>query len=493
MSSNNWTFATMAYLQTRPHFVISMIGLCLLALLTACPGPPPPPPPPPPVKQTVALNVFFESSASMDGYVRGDNEFEAAMMRLFGGIGRAFAQDSDGSISSDGRYRYSFDGINLYTVACDDNQLPIPYIRLPKATVADIDNWFKNVEPATLGAGVNGRKSTELKSVLQLALDSVANGRVSVVISDMILSPSSARQMEIASADVASSKMERILLKEQSSIENTFGDFLKTQKSDVAMLGYRFESRYEGVYYPEAKVSGAKPTAKPAAKAGAAGQVALSSRPYFVWFVGTLNNITHIAQRIELEGLRTNRLTSACVIMEPPIKKMIPNAEVVSPLGLRYPAKYVQRRGQYVRGDEKSIVYVEELDNGQLVFAFDVDLPSLADYTEIDAKVTHSSAGHRDSVVSCQRISAQRYRVFVVSLFPAGSVPSTYTPETAVTFYYRKPTWFDAYNVDDDNLTTTDPEVGKRTFGLRYLMEGVWKAFYPKTSEIGVVKISYQG
>ena len=438
-------------------------------------------------KAAIRLNVFFESSMSMDGYVRGDNEFEAAMMTLVGGIGRSFQQRQmkQGATASSSTKIYSLEGINLYTVACGQDNNAAATSVIGNASISAIDTWFKNVEPTTLGSG-SGRTATELKSVLQLALDSVGANRVSMVISDMILSPMAAQRAEQQTAVGGSSQMERILQKEQSQILNTFTDALARAKDRIAMIGYRFESRYDGFFTPEAK----RPTPKSKRKAAGSGgtRVVMNSRPYYVWIIGTVDAIEQIARRVDLNGLRENRLTHSCLLIEPSSGSRVLTYSLVSPIGLAYPKTVLPKVGKYMLDGSNAVTVTSTAEN-RIVYAIDLKLPVSKQYAQVEVIAKATTAGHKDSVVSCERLKDGKYRVYVLSTFAMGDVPS-YGAKTSLTFYHKKPVWFTEYSVDDDNGTHTDPVKERQTFGLRYLMEGVWRAFYPEEPAIGSLEVT---
>lgn len=463
-------------------FVIAAIAIGVVS----CGNDEPPPdaaPPAPKKPAPIRLNVFFESSGSMDGYVNGVTDLESAMMSLIGGIGRSFQTAKAGSVNNADAMGYVLEGINLYTIASGNDGEASATQRISNASIGAIDTWFRSVEPKTLGA-MDGRKSSELQSVLKLALDSVNDNNVSLLISDMILSPKHVdRTGNDGSASLAS-QMERILLREQSLIVNSFSEALNRSSKQVALLGYRFESRYDGFYAPEARV--ANPKAK---NIKGAGRVVMNDRPYFVWIIGTVESISQIAQRVHVDQLREHRLTHTCMMAEQSAKSRSINYQVVSPLGLKYPKAVASSAGRYVvSAEEPHKVSVTGLANGRIVYAVDAELPMLKGYGSIEAKVSGSSNGHKDETILCDRLREGIYRTYVSSLFPGGEVPS-YGAKTNITFSYAKPAWFAAYSVDDDNGTVTDPVKQKQTFGLRYLMEGVWRAFYPQSPTIGTIQL----
>lgn len=475
----------MRTIRTKNVATLMMGGLLAVAVISCTSDPEPTDKPKPPQNVAIRLNVFFESSGSMDGYVTGNTEFEAAMMTMVGGIGRSFQKSHEHSAttaSSKQPISYSLEGINLYTVASGANDSAAATAQLLNGSIDAIDSWFKRVEPATLGAGT-GRRSTELKAVLKLALDSVKKGQVSMLVSDMILSPPQDQRAETPTVG-GSSAMERILLKEQSQILNTFSEVLNTSKDRIAMLGYRFESRYDGEYTPEATTQVSAPS-KRRRNSPSAQHVVMHSRPYFVWIIGNFSEIDQISRRVDLRGLRENRLTHTCLLIEPTTNERTIPFRVVTPLAL----KAGPDMGKYMVVDTTTVT-VSSLSGNRLVYAVDVTLPVSLQYSQVEAIASGGGAGHIDTVLSCSRISSTKYnyRVLVASTFPRGQVPS-YDAKTELSFYHRKPTWFTEFSVDDDNGTPMDTVKQRQTFGLRYLMEGVWRSFYPENPKIGTLTV----
>jgi hypothetical protein len=467
-------------ISTRLLFAVGVIA----NLGTSCSGEPPPPQPAIPAEvRPIQLNVFFESSGSMDGYVNGVTDLESAMMSLIGGIGRSFQTSKNAVADNVRRQSFVLEGINLYTVASGDDGKAAATRRISNASIEAIDSWFRLLEPKTLGA-LDGRKSSELQSVLKLALDSVNDKKVSLLISDMILSPKNIDRSGQDGSNSLALQMERILLREQSQIVNSFSEALNRSSKRIAMLGYRFESQYHGFYAPEARV--VKPKAKQIK--GGAGNVVMNARPYFVWIIGSVESIEQIVRRVNVDQLREHRLTHACMMVEQTAKQKNIQYSVVSPLGLRYPKAVARNTGSYIKPEESNKVSVTGLANGRIVYAVDVVLPIHKHYGTVEATISGTSNGHKDQIILCDRLSNGVYRTYVSTIFPGGEVPS-YGATTKITFAHAKPSWFTEFSVDDDDGTIADSVKQGQTFGLRFLMEGVWRAFYQQSSTVGTIQI----
>ncbi|MBU3679743.1 MAG: hypothetical protein FGM32_09085 [Candidatus Kapabacteria bacterium] len=431
----------------------------------------------------VRLNVYFESSMSMDGYVRGDNEFESAMMKLMGSLDRVLQPNTLRSGREMQGNTYQLRQATLFTAECAAKDSLVAISQVSEPRIDQISKWFQRVEPTNLGSS-KGRMSSELATVLKLAFSNVQRGSVNVLISDMILSPTISAEGISATADDYQTLMQRILLKEQAGIENALTPLIAESKIPISMLGCRFESRYYGLFTPE--IIRCTPVKLRANKR--TNRMELMRRPFYVWIVGDAEVIKHISSNLSFDDLKIDGLTDVCHITDSRRKGRSLKSEVKMPRQVKFPPALVTQSSYAV--DDNGRISVSRLGKANdICYAVDVTVPINVRYAAIEATAKAINAGHADSVVAVSALPNGKQRLFIRSRF--ANVDATSNSGTLGMLTCRKPMWFNQYSTDDDDRTIEDEGIQRTTFGLRYLMDGVWKSFHPADAVIGSFEVAY--
>lgn len=466
------------------RFHSAVVGMILIScILSSCADEKPSPVPSKPVTIDVTMNVYFESSMSMDGYVRGDNEFESAMMKLMGSLDRVLQPPAKQAGSSTPLKSYRLRAASLFTAECPAKDSLVAVNQITEPRVDRISKWFQRVEPSDLGNG-KGRMASELSTVLKLAFKDVHRGSVNVLVSDMILSPTISAQGTSGLVDDYQTLMRRILLKEQAGIENALTPLIAETKTPIAMVGCRFESRYYGTFTPEI----VRCIPKKYRARGRSNSMVVMRRPFFVWIVGDADVVKHISDKMNFDDMKIDGLTNVCQITDSRKKAGGLRSIVRRPDQVKFPAPYVTQASYAVDSDGK--ISVSRLGKANdICYAVDVEVPLNVRYAQIQAKARAKAGRHLDSVAQVAVLSNGTLRLFVRSRF--ANVDGTTGSHTSVSLTSLKPSWFDLYSTDDDDQTIEEGNVQRTTFGLRYLMDGVWKSFHPAEASIGSVDVKY--
>jgi hypothetical protein len=431
----------------------------------------------------VQLNVYFESSMSMDGYVRGDNEFESAMMKLMGSLDRVLQPNTTPPSRETRGNTYRLRQASLYTAECAAKDSLIAVSQVSEPRIDRISKWFQRVEPTNLGSS-KGRMSSELSTVLKLAFSNVQRGSVNVLISDMILSPTISMEGMSATSEDYQTLMQRILLKEQAGIENALTPLIAESKIPIAMLGCRFESRYYGLFTPE--IIRSTPNKLRASKR--TNRMVLMRRPFYVWIVGDAEVIKHISNKLSFDDLKIDGLSDVCQIIDSRRKGSALKSAVRRPGQVKFPPGLMTQSSYAV--DDNGKISVSRLGKANdICYAVDVTVPLNVRFAAIQATAKAGNGRHADSVVAVRALPDGTQRLFIRSRF--ANVDGTSESVTLCKLTCLKPKWFDQYNTDDDERTIEDEGIQRSTFGLRYLMDGVWKSFHPDDASIGSFKVVY--
>lgn len=193
------------------------------------------------------INVYIENSGSMDGYVKGQTEFEHIV------------------------YNYLVD-LKQIRIA---KELNLNYINsqiLPQQD--DINDFIEKLEPSSFKAKGGNRGSSDIALMIKDILAEMNDSIVSIFISDCIFSPGRGKNAD------------EYLNNQQIGIKNYLGDYLYDHPQ-LAVVGYRCTSQFEGYCYDK----------------NDSGKYYKGSRPFFIWLFGGQGALN----RIRIEMQKNNR------------------------------------------------------------------------------------------------------------------------------------------------------------------------------------------
>lgn len=190
------------------------------------------------------FNVFVESSASMDGYVKGNTNFKTTLHRLIGQV--------------------------VADVLKDDRSISLNYIntQIKKQRVTP-KQFTQDLSPTSFRNAGGSRANSDIIEIISNVVKSTKSGEISMFVSDCVYSPES------------SDDIDKALKKQQTDMLNILKNKAKTDK-DFGVVVYRFTSDFHGYYYnktdAEIMVNGV--------------------RPYFVWFMGDKSVLANVCKSI---------------------------------------------------------------------------------------------------------------------------------------------------------------------------------------------------
>lgn len=196
---------------------------------------------------TPIINVYIENSGSMDGYVKGQTEFEHIV------------------------YNYLVD-LKQIRIA---KELNLNYINsqiLPQQD--DINDFIEKLEPSSFKAKGGNRGSSDIALMIKDILAEMNDSVVSIFISDCIFSPGRGKNAE------------DYLTNQEIGIKNYIGDYIYDHPQ-LAVVGYRCMSQFEGYCYDK----------------NDSGKFYKGPRPFFIWLFGGQGALN----RIRIEMQKNNR------------------------------------------------------------------------------------------------------------------------------------------------------------------------------------------
>ena len=193
------------------------------------------------------INVYIENSGSMDGYVKGQTEFEHIV------------------------YNYLVD-LKQIRIAKELNLYYINSQILPQQD--DINDFIEKLEPSSFKAKGGNRGSSDIALMIRDILDEMNDSIVSIFISDCIFSPGKGKNAD------------EYLNNQQIGIKNYLGDYIY-HHPQLAVVGYRCMSQFEGYYYDK----------------NDSGKYYKGPRPFYIWLFGGQGALN----RIRIEMQKNNR------------------------------------------------------------------------------------------------------------------------------------------------------------------------------------------
>lgn len=196
-----------------------------------------------PLKAT-RFNVFVESSASMDGYVKGNTNFKTTLHRLIGQV--------------------------VADVLKDDRSISLNYIntQIKKQRVTP-KQFTQDLSPTSFRNAGGSRANSDIIEIISNVVKSTKSGEFSMFVSDCVYSPES------------SNDIDKALKKQQTDMLNILKNKVRTD-NDFGVVVYRLTSDFHGYYYnktdAEIMVNGV--------------------RPYFVWFFGNKSILADVCESI---------------------------------------------------------------------------------------------------------------------------------------------------------------------------------------------------
>jgi len=194
------------------------------------------------------INVYLETSASMDGYVKGNaTDFKQAIFNYLVDIQSQKVTDS----------------LNLFFIT-----------NKPMALGSNIDaDFYKRLNPKSFIeiAQKNGakRSDTDIALVLEMVLKKTNKNDISIMITDGIISPGPGKNAT------------EYLDKQEALIKKLIFELLD-KNDNAAIIVYQLSSQFDGMYYNNVD--------KPISYKG--------ERPFYIWIIGDTKHISSLRDKV---------------------------------------------------------------------------------------------------------------------------------------------------------------------------------------------------
>lgn len=356
------------------------------------------------------VNVYIENSGSMDGYVKGQTEFEQIV------------------------YNYLVN-LKLAKITSNLNLFYINSRLLPQQD--DVQDFIEKLEPSSFKAKGGNRGTSDISNMIGMIMEEMNDSTVSIFISDCIFSPGRGKDAG------------EYLNNQKIGIKNVVGQYFNDHPK-LAVMGYRCLSSFNGYYYDKNDT----------------GRPYKGKRPFYVWLFGTQGALNRIQiemqkNRYQLDGVQNDFMVFAGGTTMP---------------DSCYAVKRGSGKFDLKKSDPKhSIENLKADKNGKVRFSVEVNY---APFILSDSYLCDTSMyvlnDPKYRVVAVERIKEYKKYSHVIHIEADRVHPSN----LEIKLCTGKPVWPEYYN--DDEGTTISVSNADKTFGIKYMADGITEAIIRK-------------
>lgn len=311
-----------------------------------------------------------------------------------------------------------------------------------------------NIFDATKGIG--DPNYTDFSSIFSKLLNETKSNEISILVTDMIYS----------TKDMQGVNAQKVFAEAEGMINSVF----KGRTDDVAVLTIKLHSSYNGQYYSYNAPSGAHYD---------------GSRPYYIIVVGSKDNIARLTHDNSYSSFLRLRETRGYEH-----EYLFDTSETYHPfysLLLNHPD--IKGRFRPERGQNERITSVTDIeadrDGGSIRMALAVDLSKMF----IDKSYIEDTRNYKvesDDDIRIMQIkpldirqinqAEKKYIGTATHLFVLEMKGLSHSQEVKVKLLNRLPSWVEQSSCDDDT-NMTSPSFASTTFGLKYLLRGIYDCY----------------
>lgn len=395
------------------------------------------------IPQSFNINVFIENSGSINGYLNAPStQFKNSVYSLLTRLKLFVDKDS----------------LNLYFIN-QDNQL-----LFANASNSDIEKFKDILNPAAFAKISAGRTgATDINDLIKRCLQKSDDRNLSVFISDCIYSPGKKRP------DAA-----MYLAEQKHGIYLNFASELKNRNSDLAVVVLRLQADFKGIYYDrqDNKIEFKTPI----------------PRPFYMWFIGARSQIQRLLASKILEELDGGYLNKA--IFYVPSSQNLKFKILAQPLYGKFNRKNLS---QMII--EEAEIEKDGRNKGLFGFKVATDFSLILQDPEyfLDIGSYHVS-NPKYKIERAETTDKNDPNLAGFTHLLKIKTDQIVNETLVISLIAHSPQWATDFSSTDDSKILSDEEEKNKTFGLKYLIEGVSDAFYPKSAlnALGSINIKIQ-
>lgn len=376
------------------------------------------------------IHVYLENSGSMDGYVKGNTGFEQSIYAYLTELQIGKVVDT-----------LDLNYVNSKVIPLKDN----------------VEEFIHNIEPVDFRIHGGNLGTSDIAVVLDSVLERHKSGDISMFISDCIVSPGSKYASNPAD-------LNNYLLEQRTKMKKIFVQSLERADGDLSVVVCQLSSVFDGKFYNKLD--------RP--------QYYKGNRPFYIWLIGSTAHITQLLDKVPLETLKGSGAELEHVY-----------TLVASPQKIDYRILLTPRLGSYEpdRAEPKTSICKVRKENrgphrGEFMFSVGVNLDQLPLSDDYVLDISNYDINQKNYSLAVRRQNLKNLsHVFSLS----STMPSRGIVVVALKNLF--PQWIeDKTDLIGDDLVKD--EATNKTYGLKYLMEGVFEAFKARQENYAEIKIT---
>lgn len=378
----------------------------------------------PPTLTNPTIKIFIENSGSMNGFINQKSEFESAIQNMVVLL----------------KYHYGESNIELNYINSDIINVPSNVNVVNFASKMLQPSMFKNT-------GKVG--STNLNDIFKMVLESTDNSSISIMISDCIYSIDQTGTTETQLNNQKNKTLDAFLSKARGGKQS----FLATT---IVQLESNFNGSYWDYKHPK----------------GAASQQLDCLRPYYMTIIGQDKLIHDFNSKFNFEEMSgyKNRYTMSTADTSHPFYKVLP---------ISY------KKGKFKLDKSKENIINAKHHNKDFAFALAINLDNIPVLEE--EKTNLNNYIITDNYIIEEIIPIEKAFLKPISKSIIGDSASHIIKfylkndkaikNLNVSFRNKVPEWIYDSSSTDDTKIDSDPKEQNKTFGFKYLVEGINDAY----------------
>lgn len=382
------------------------------------------------------IKVFVENSGSMYGYVKGKTDFETAVYSFLSDIQHAELGLKSDSTSLKNTLELNY--INSITL----HQEP------------DLKEFIKALEPDDFKLKGGNQGTSDMAKIIDSIVSQTAIDDVSIFVSDCIFSPGNQyRQHDNA---------DEYLVSQQIDIKATISERLKIDSSFAAVV-MQLTSQFKGLYYNKFDERTSID----------------SERPFYIWLMGNSGQIKKILDTVKVENIKGKGVKNIFMVSNPtkklPYQILANNSVGKMKPDISDPKTTITNAKPQKKGGVKQFQVAIGVDFSKSL------LPE--DYILDVNNYSVSNKAYSLEIVK-NPIKTAHTHILKLTLTDAIIAKGTIT----ISLNRSLPNWITEYT-DTDGLDINAEGAMNKTYGLKYLIEGIYEA-YPSDNGHGTITIN---
>ncbi|GHV60081.1 hypothetical protein FACS1894182_14870 [Bacteroidia bacterium] len=381
------------------------------------------------------VNFYMEISSSMDGYyAKGVTEFKQALY----------------SYLSDVKIANIADTLNLFYVI--DNTTPIAVVL--NADIDAISHFIEKFDASTFSPyRTRENNYTNVADIIKLILGRANGNSIEILVSYFIYSPS------------ATKNPEEHIFKEQIGIKNTMATKFKIE--NPAFVVYQLWSGFNGQFFYFDKNIG-----REISKIYKSDRNNPSS-PFYIWIIGDVKNVAELCQKVPETKFKGQNEVKVFSVM-------------AGTKAVNYAVK--PHSGNFALSRKNTKTDIDNLSkdsrSGKVKFSVNVDFSNLLLDDAYLTDANNYELNNKEYQINVKSCPPNEHSYTHMLSFTADRV---YKGTVSVKLKKQKPLpqWIEDANDDDGSI----PKFGK-TYGIKYLIEGIFEGFTLKDPYYTEIKIN---